>query len=70
MITQEQIRKRIAEEIGRSGMTQKQLAACLQVSQQTISAYRCGSKLPALDTFANLCTALDGDPADLLGLKD
>ena len=61
MITLEQIQKRLAEIIKLSGMTQKQLAQRLGVCQQLISCYLNGKKMPALDTFANLCKILDVD---------
>ena len=61
MITLTQIQLRIAEIIKQSGMTQTALAKMLNVSQQTISHYIKGDKLPALDTFANLCKVLEVD---------
>lgn len=61
MITIEQIQKRLAEAIKQSGMTQNALAKELNVRQQTISCYIKGSKMPALDTLANLCKLLDVD---------
>ena len=68
-ITSEQIQKKIAEYIRQSGMTQKEIAQKLRVSQQMISQYLLGKKMPALDTFANLCEVLDADPAYILCLK-
>ncbi len=61
MITLEQIQKRIAEEIKRSGISQTELARKIGVSQQAISSYLNGRKLPALNTLANLCKLLDLD---------
>ena len=61
MITLEQIQKRIAEAIQQSGMTQTAIAKAIGVSQQVISSYVNGQKLPALDTLANLCKLLDLD---------
>ena len=66
MITQEQIRKNLIETIKQSGKTQTEIAKKIGVSQQTISCYVKGDKMPALDTFANLCVVLDVDPADIL----
>jgi len=40
------------------------------VTNQTVSCYALGKKMPALDTFANLCEVLDVDPAELLCLND
>lgn len=61
MITLEQIQTRLTEVIKQSGMTQTALAKTLNVSQQTISHYIKGDKMPALDTLANLCKLLDVD---------
>ena len=66
MITLEQVRKKLAEEIRNSKMTQKELAERIGVSRPQISHYVHGKKMPALDTFANLCVVLDVDPADIL----
>ncbi len=70
MIVQSQIQQRLAEAIRQSGMTQKEIAQKMQVSQQMISQYLLGKKMPALDTFANLCAVLDVDPAYILCLQD
>ena len=70
MVTLEQIQQRIAEAIKQSGMSQTALAKRISVSQQTISHYIKGDKLPALDTFANLCAVLDIDPAYILCLTN
>lgn len=69
MITIQQIQQNIAEAIKQSGLTQTELGKRLGVSQQTISHYVKGDKLPALDTFANLCVALDVDPTEILCTK-
>ena len=61
MITLEQIQKRIAEEIKKSGISQTELTRIIGVSQQAISSYVNGRNLPALDTLANLCKLLDLD---------
>jgi len=61
MITLEKIKTRIAEEIKQSGMSQTAIAKAIGVSQQVISSYIHGRKLPALDTLANLCKLLDLD---------
>ena len=66
MIILEQIQEQLALAIKQSGMTQTALSKKLGISQQTISHYIKGDKMPALDTFANLCIVLDGDPADIL----
>lgn len=66
MITQIQIREKIIEAIEQSKLTQKELAQRLGISQQTISCYIRRKKMPALDTFANLCAVLDIDANDIL----
>ena len=70
MIALEQIRKKIAEAIKLSGMTQTELAKRLGISQATIAHYVRGDKLPALDTLANLCQILDLDANDILCLTN
>ncbi|MBQ3506231.1 MAG: helix-turn-helix transcriptional regulator [Clostridia bacterium] len=69
MITLEQIQKNVAETIKQSGLTQTVLAKKLGVSQQTISHYVKGDKMPALDTLANLCVVLDVDANDILCVR-
>ena len=59
MITLEQIQTRLAETIKQSGMSQSELARRLGVKHTQISCYVHGKKMPALDTFANLCKLLD-----------
>ncbi len=59
MITLEQIQTRLAETIKQSGMSQSESARRLGVKHTQISCYIHGKKMPALDTFANLCKLLD-----------
>ena len=66
MITLQNIQKNLANAIKQSGMTQTELGKRLGVSQQTISHYLKGDKLPAIDTFANLCAIIDVNPQDIL----
>ena len=66
MITLSTIQKRVAEAIRQSGLSQTEIGKRLGVSQQSVSHYVKGDKMPALDTFANLCVVLDVDPAELL----
>ena len=70
MITLEQIRKNLQQEIKACGLTQTEIAKKLNLSKQTVSCYVLGKKLPALDTFANLCKELDLDPAQILCLNN
>ena len=66
MITLEQIRTELQNAIKQSGMTQTELAKALGIKQQQISCYLNGQKMPALDTFANLCRILDLDANEIL----
>ena len=66
MITLSMIQKRVSEAIRQSGLSQTEIGKRLGVSQQSVSHYVKGDKMPALDTFANLCVVLDIDPAELL----
>lgn len=70
MISLEEIQQRLAEEIRQSGMTQAEIAKRLGIKHQQISCYLKGQKMPALDTFANLCRILDASSDEILGLKD
>ena len=70
MITIADIHKRLAENLHSTGLTQKEMAKMVGISQKTISHYVNGDKMPALDTLANLCRVFDLDPAEILCLKD
>ena len=70
MITISQIQERLAEAIQQSGMTQKSIVEKTGVCHQAIANYLHQNKMPALDTFANLCKVLDVDPAYMLCLSD
>ena len=70
MITLEQISKNLQQEIKACGLTQTEIANKLNVSKQTVSCYVHGKKMPALDTFANLCKILDIDALHVLGLTE
>ena len=70
MITNEQIRQKIKDCIKNSELTQTELAQRLGISQQTVSHYCKGSKMPSLDTFANLCAILDVDANDILCVSE
>ncbi len=59
MITLEQIRERLIQEIKVSGMTYTDIANKLNISRSSISHYVRGDILPALDTLANLCQILN-----------
>ena len=69
MITLEKIQARLAEAIKQSGLSQTSIAKQVGVCQQAISSYVKGTKMPALDTLANLCTVLDLDANEILCIK-
>ena len=68
MITLDIIQKRLAEAIRHSGLSQTEIAERLSVNPSQISCYVHGKKLPALDTFANLCAIIDVNSNDILAL--
>lgn len=70
MVTLEQIRARLQEAIRQSGMKQIDIARKIGVHHSAIGFYLSGRAMPALDTFANLCAALDVDPAYILCLTN
>ena len=69
MIDIKDIQKRLRDEIGASGMTQRELAGKLRINPSTVSKYMRLDKFPALDTFANICEVLDVSSDEILGLK-
>lgn len=70
MINEIQIKKRLAEAIENSDMSQTNIAKSIGVAQQQISCYMHGQKFPTLITFAKLCEVLDVDANYILGLKN
>lgn len=66
MIDIAMIKEKIVEAIKNSGMTQTTLASKIGVTQSCIAHYLKDDILPALDTFANLCSVLDLDANDIL----
>lgn len=68
MIKLDQIRKKLQDAIKQSGMTQSELAKQVGVCHQAIGQYLYQNKMPALDTFANLCAVLDLDANEILCL--
>ncbi|MBQ8374715.1 MAG: helix-turn-helix transcriptional regulator [Clostridia bacterium] len=69
MITLMQIQAKLAEAIQQSGMTQTEIAKRLNIKPTQICSYMHGRKMPALDTFANLCAVLDIDANDILCIR-
>ena len=66
MINLTQIHDKLADALKHSGLTQTEIANRLGVKQSNISHYIKGDKMPALDTFANICAILDIDSNDIL----
>lgn len=64
------IQVRIREAIKSSNLNQKEIAAALHVTPQTISKYMKKNIFPALDTFAKLCKLLDVKADYILGISD
>lgn len=70
MITLAQIQAKLTEAIQQSGLTQTEIAKRLNIKPTQICSYTRGRKMPALDTFANLCKVLDIDANDILCIED
>lgn len=70
MITLEKIQQNIIEALKNCGLTQTALSAKLGIRQQTVSHYLKGDIMPALDTFANLCSVLDLDANEILCINE
>ncbi|MDE7373030.1 MAG: helix-turn-helix domain-containing protein [Clostridia bacterium] len=69
MITNEQIRANLIDAIKHSHITQSEIAQKVGIIQQSVSQYISGRAMPTLETFANLCVALDLDANEILGIK-
>ena len=65
-----EIEIRLRECIKNSSYSQKEIAALVGVSPQTISKYMKQNIFPALDTLAKLCKLLDVKSDYILGLCD
>lgn len=66
----ENIQTRLREAIKQSTHTQKEIAAAVGVSAQTISKYMRENIFPALDTLAKLCVFLDVSADYILGITN
>ena len=66
----ENIQIRLRECIKESPYSQKEIAAAIGVSPQTLSKYMKQNIFPALDTFAKLCKFIDVKSDYILGLCD
>lgn len=69
MTTLGQIRTNLLAELKESGLKKTAIARLVNIKQPTVSQYFSGRAMPALDTFANLCIALDLDANEILGIK-
>ncbi len=69
MITLNTIKEKLADAIKQSGLSQSEIARRIGVAHQQVSGYVCGKQMPALDTFAKLCVALDLDANEILCVK-
>ena len=58
--------KFIAETRKAQGLTQKQLADILEISDKTVSKWECGKGLPEVSLMLPLCSALNITVNDLL----
>ncbi len=58
MITQEEIKRNIAEVLKSRGISQTELSRKIGVGQSAIAHYIKGDICPSLETFANLCNEL------------
>lgn len=63
-------KERIAEAIKFSGLTQKQIAEKLQISEGNITNWKKGSNYPSLEVLYKLCVILDESSDYLLGLDE
>ncbi len=70
MIELEQIRTKLIEALKNSNIAKSELATRIGVSHQAIGQYLYQNKLPSLDTFANICVALDLDANEILCISD
>ncbi len=70
MINTEQIRVNLVKAIKNSNVSQTEIANRIGVIQQSVSQYISGRAMPSLETFANLCVALDLDANEILCIKN
>ena len=65
----EEITRKIKEEIEYSGKSKKAIASAIGVSAPTISQYISGRIQPTLATLSKLCTYLGCSADEILGVK-
>ncbi len=61
--------KRISESLQKNGMTQKELASRIGITEAVISRYISGERDPKPETLANIATALHTTSDYLLGIE-
>ena len=61
---------RIADKRKEKGLTQKQLAEAVHVTDKAVSKWECGKNFPDLTLLESLAAALDASPAELLGVEE
>ncbi len=64
------IKARLKDEIKNCHLSTVELSKAVGVSPEMITQYCTTNKLPRLDTFARLCSALDVSSDYILGLKN
>ena len=62
--------ERIAEAIKSSGLSQKEIAEKLNISESNITNWKNGENLPSVEVLFNLCKLLNESADYLLGLND
>ena len=62
--------ERIAEAIKSSGLSQKEIAEKLNISESNITNWKNGENLPSVEVLFNLCKLLNESADYLLGLDD
>ena len=62
--------ERIAEAIKSSGLSQKEIAEKLNISESNITNWKNDENLPSVEVFFNLCKLLNESADYLLGLDD
>lgn len=66
MLLKEDFAKKLREKRREKGLSQKELAEKLLYSEKTVSKWECGTALPPLSAFADLCKVLGVESRDLL----
>ncbi|MDO4605455.1 MAG: helix-turn-helix transcriptional regulator [Helcococcus sp.] len=65
-----EIGKRIAVELDKKGMSQKQLSKRINLSEAVVSRYISGEREPKANVLANIATALSTTSDYLLGIEE